>query len=52
MLYVHFEEFGIVLLCLIYGKNEQSNISVDVKKQLNRLISEQKKQLHRRFHDK
>lgn len=49
VLYVHFEEFGIVLLCLAYGKNETDNISAEVKRQLSRIIKEINAELHRRF---
>jgi len=48
VLYVYFEEFGIVLLCLAYGKNEIDNISPAVKKYLNKLIDETERELKRR----
>lgn len=48
VLYVHFEEFGIVLLCLVYGKDEMSTISDKVKKILNKYIAEIEGELRRR----
>lgn len=48
VLYVHFEEFGVVLLCLVYGKGEVATISPAVKKYLNKLIDEIERELHRR----
>ena len=48
VLYVHFEELGIVLLCLAYGKNEVDDISDAVAKQLNSLVREIRQELRRR----
>lgn len=48
VLYVLFEEFGVVLLALIYGKGEIDSISRAVKKHLNRLIIEIERELKRR----
>lgn len=48
VLYTHFEEFGVVLLCLVYGKNEAGNISDAVKLQLNKQIAEAERELQRR----
>jgi hypothetical protein len=48
VLYVYFEEFGIVLLCLVYGKNEVSAISDGVKKLLAKMIVEIEDELRRR----
>lgn len=48
VLYVHFEEYGIVWLLLVYGKNEVGNISEGVKKHLNSLIDEIERNLRRR----
>jgi hypothetical protein len=47
VLYVYFKEFGIVLLCLAYGKGEVANISDAVKKYLNKLVDEQERELRR-----
>lgn len=47
VLYVYFEEFGVVLLCLIYGKGEIDNISRAVKRYLNRLVAEVEAELRR-----
>jgi len=47
VLYVYFKEFGIVLLCLAYGKGEVANISDAVKKYLNTLVDEQERELRR-----
>ena len=49
ILYVYFEEYGIVLLCLAFRKNEVEDISDAVKKYLNRRIEEIEKELHRRY---
>lgn len=49
VLYVYFEEFGIVLLCLVYAKSEISSISDEVKKRLNGIIRQQHEELRRRF---
>jgi len=48
VLYVHFEEFGIVLLALIYGKSEVDDISEGVKKHLNKMVGEIECELRRR----
>jgi len=48
ILYRYFEAFGIVLLCLVYGKDEVANISPVVKKYLNKLIREVERELERR----
>jgi len=48
ILYVYFEQFGVVLLCLVYAKGEADDISVAVKSQLNRLIDETERELRRR----
>lgn len=48
VLYVYFEEFGMVLLCLAYGKTEVENISPAVKQYLNKLVDEQERELRRR----
>jgi hypothetical protein len=40
VLYVYFQEHGLVLLCLVYGKNEVDNISEAVKRYLNKLVHE------------
>lgn len=49
VLYVYFEELGIVLLCLAYGKNEIDTISEAVKQYLNRLVDEMEHELRRRY---
>lgn len=49
VLYVYFEEFGIVLLCLVYAKSEISSISDEVKKRLNGIIRQQHEEFRRRF---
>ena len=48
VLYVYFEDFGIVLLCLAYGKDEVATISNSVKHYLNGLVLEQERELQRR----
>jgi hypothetical protein len=48
VLYVHFKEFGIVLLCLVYAKGELDEISPAVKTRLNTLIDEIEAELRRR----
>lgn len=48
VLYVYFEEFGIVLLCLVYAKSEVDTISDKVKKALNSMIDEIEGELRRR----
>jgi hypothetical protein len=52
VLYVYFEEYGLVLLCLIYGKNEVDEISDAVKRRLNVVIKEIKRELRRRYSGK
>ena len=47
VLYVYYEEFRIVLLCLCYGKNEVDNISAAVAKYLNKLVREVEQELRR-----
>jgi hypothetical protein len=49
VLYVYFEEYGLVLLCLVYGKNEVDDISDAVKQRLNAIIKEIKRELRRRY---
>jgi len=49
VLYVYFERFGIVLLCLVYGKNEIDNISDGVKRYLNKLVGEIESELRHRY---
>jgi hypothetical protein len=49
VLYVYFEQFGFVRLCLVYDKREVDNISAAVKGRLNQLIDEVEQELHRRF---
>jgi hypothetical protein len=49
VLYVHFGECGIVLLCLTYSKGEADDISDGTKKQLNNLVLEIELELHRKF---
>ena len=51
VLYVYLEEFGFVLLCLIYDKHEVGNISKSVKAYLNKRIEEVERELRRRFAD-
>jgi hypothetical protein len=48
VLYVYFEEYALVLLCLVYGKNEVANISDAVKRYLNTLVQEIERELRRR----
>lgn len=48
VLYRHFDAFGIVLLCLAYGKSELDNISPAVKQQLSKLVREIERELERR----
>ena len=49
VLYVYFEEFGLVILCLVYGKNEVGNISDAVKGYLNKLVRAMEHELRRRY---
>jgi hypothetical protein len=46
VLYVYFEQFATVLLCLVYGKNEIGAISDGGKKYINKLIAEIEQELH------
>jgi len=48
VLYVYFEEFGIVLLCMVWRKGEVESISAAVKNYLNRLVREVEKELRRK----
>ena len=48
VLYVYFEEYAVVLLCLVYGKNEVDSISAAVKRYLNTLVREIERDLQRR----
>jgi hypothetical protein len=52
VLYVYFEEYGLVLLCLSYGKNEVGDISNAVKRHLNTLIQEVARELKSRYSGK
>ena len=49
VLCVYFEEFGIVLLCLVYAKNEVDTISNAVKQYLGTVVQEIKRELEQRF---
>ena len=48
VIYAYFEEFGIVLLCLVYGKNEAGDLSEAVKKLLKKTMNEIEAELRRR----
>jgi hypothetical protein len=48
VLYVYLEEFGIVVLCLIYAKGEVDDLSPAVKKQVNQLVERVERELKRR----
>ena len=48
VLYVFFERHGMVLLCLVFRKNEVDDISDAVKSYLNKLINEIESELDRR----
>ena len=52
VLYVYFQEYGLVLLCLAYGKNEVDDISDAVKRYLNKLVREVERELRRRYSGK
>jgi hypothetical protein len=52
VLYVYFEEYGLVLLCLSYGKNEVDDISDAVKRHLNTLIAEVARELKCKYSGK
>ena len=43
--YVHFEDHGIVLLVLVYRKNERDDLSASEKRSIRRLIQEAEKEL-------
>ena len=47
VLYVCFERLRVVLLCLVYGKNEIDDISDRVKATLNERIAETERELRR-----
>lgn len=49
VLYVYFEEFGFVLLLLVYDKHEIDDIADAVKAQLNKLVDEAEVELRRRW---
>jgi hypothetical protein len=49
VLYVYFEPYQLVLLCLIYGKNEVDDISDAVKRYLNTLVREVENELKRKY---
>lgn len=42
--YVYFEEFGIVLLAIAYGKNERDNLTTAEKNALRQYVARQQKQ--------
>ena len=48
VIYAYFDEFGIVLLCLVYGKNEMGDLSDAVKKLLKKKMNEIEAELRRR----
>ena len=52
VLYVYFEEYGLVVLCVVYGKNEVATISDAVKRYLNKLVREMEDELLVRYADK
>ena len=52
VLYVYIEEYGLVILCLAYGKNEVANISAAVRRYLNTLVQNLEQELKRRYPDK
>jgi hypothetical protein len=52
VLYVYFEEFGFVLLLLVYDKSEIDDISDAVKTELNRLTAQAEVELRRRWEPK
>lgn len=47
VLYVYFEEYFVVLLCIVFTKNEAENISDAVKAHVNKLIAECETELDR-----
>jgi len=52
VLYVHFQEYALVILCLVYGKSEVGNISDAVKRYLNKLVRDTEHELRRRYSGK
>jgi hypothetical protein len=48
VLYVYFEQFGIVVLALVYAKSEADDISDAGKKHLNLLLGDIEFELRRR----
>lgn len=48
VIYAYLDEFGIVLLCLVYGKNEMGDLSDAVKKLLRKKMNEIEAELRRR----
>lgn len=46
--YVYFEEYGIVLLVIVYSKSEKDNLSEQQKKTIKQLIKRQKNELSKR----
>jgi len=48
VLYVYFAEYHLVLLCLVYAKNERDSISEDTKQRLNGMIADIATELKRR----
>lgn len=49
VLYVYFGEFGMVLLCLVYAKNEADSISDAVAKYLSTIVREIEQELQRKY---
>lgn len=49
ILYVYFEEFGYVLLCTVYPKSVQDDVSDRVKKILNAAVARMRTALRRRY---
>lgn len=50
--YVYFQEYGIVLLAIAYGKNEKDDLKAAEKKAIAKLIVEIEKELDRIFIDR
>ncbi|MGL4512160.1 MAG: hypothetical protein ACRCT8_03660 [Lacipirellulaceae bacterium] len=48
VLYAHFEQFGIVLLCLVYSHAEADDLSEAGKKRIAQLIAEAEQRLRQR----
>lgn len=48
VLYKSFDDYNILLLCLVYAKNEQDNISDSVKQELHKIVREVEKELARK----